>query len=164
MVEERTQARGGFRRPIKFGPFIRDFLSVNPETWAYEVYRAYKEALEAIPLSRKRGKRRAPSILSFLKYLWILRQLGLIEYVTTPEGEIKEERSMDHAEQETEWTKKNPLLIFRAVPGELGNPAWEYPWQAYLGYSPPRGKKKGGNSIADLSRRSLGEAGLRIAD
>lgn len=142
MVEERTASRGGFRRPIKFGPFIRDFLSVNPETWAYEVYRAYKEALEAIPLSRKRGKRRVPSYHSFSKYLWILRQLGLIEYVMTPEGEIKMESSLDHAGVETEWTGQHPLLIFRAVAGELGNLNWEYPWQAYLGYSPPRGKKK----------------------
>lgn len=82
MTMPRLPKNGGFLRPVRLGEFIRDSLSSGRITWANELYREYKQKMEAIPLSDKRaGTRRVMSVNSFFIYLYACRKLNLLEYV-----------------------------------------------------------------------------------
>ncbi|MDI6884800.1 MAG: hypothetical protein QMD22_00330 [archaeon] len=62
-------------RTAPTGLFIRDYLLDHGEGYAMQIWRALKE---------KRGSKKVCSYSSFVaNYIWILRQLGLIEKVRT---------------------------------------------------------------------------------
>ena len=127
----RDPSRGGFRRPVQLSLWIRDHLSDGQETWAYRLYGDYSNEMRAIPLSRKRGLRKVMKYESFLHYLYILRRLGLIEYVTTAGGEIYQETAEDKGGTERDYLA--PRNYFRAVLSRIGDSAWNQIWDAYRG-------------------------------
>ncbi len=125
--------RGGFRRPIQLSLFIRDAMSNGRQTHAFEIYKEYKEAVRAIP-PRKKGcaKRRCISYHGFLDYMFILRKLGLIEYVKTPGGRIVHEvATTKGGDEEAAYLAKTNII--QIVSGQESNPAWQNPWQASYG-------------------------------
>lgn len=61
---------------------------------------------------------------SFQHYIYILRQLGLIE--NTGEEFIADGKS---GSESMEWHEGHPSKLLRAT--DLGSPAWENPWEAY---------------------------------
>jgi len=82
--------KGGFLRPIRLGPWMQENLSDGHITWAFQIYREYREALGAAYEARgqKRTKRRGASYHTIRNYLFMLRKLGWIEYVgSDPMGE-----------------------------------------------------------------------------
>jgi hypothetical protein len=83
MVLPKYTPRGGFKRPIRIGEFIRDFLTNGP-AYGEEIYRAYKLHVQNISYTdpRKHGlKRRCIAYSGFRIYLNLARRCGLIEYV-----------------------------------------------------------------------------------
>jgi len=123
--------RGGFFHPLPPGSFIRDQLSGGSEWWGQELYTTYKQTMQAIPLARKKGKRHAPNPTSFRITLYMLRRLGLIEYVMTPEGEIAGDIPFDkggvNLKPELAKTRK-----FHAVMSRINDPAWGNIKAAYI--------------------------------
>jgi hypothetical protein len=80
--------RGGNRHPVPLGGFIRDILSSGGPTWGANIYRQYKEAVQAVPYTGKRGtplksgrRRRAGSYDYFSHYLHVCESLGLIRRI-----------------------------------------------------------------------------------
>lgn len=136
------KAVGGFAQPIQLSLFIRDFLADGRETWAFNLYRAYKEAVERTPLSKKKPRRRKRpdgtyAVTSgrhcikyegFRTYLYKARKLGLIEYVTLPDGSLRKETAVDKAGNYAPHLVE--AIFFRAVPGRLGDSAWSNLQQA----------------------------------
>jgi hypothetical protein len=128
---------GGFLKPVQWGPWIRDTLSDGHQTYGYELYSQYKAYSQSFP-TRRGTKRRVASYRTFTTYLYVLRELKLIEYVLDKDQNILT----------SEATGKDglpapdlaPRHYFRAVPVRLGDQAWGDPWFAYLGYKPVRKK------------------------
>jgi len=80
--------RGGFKRPVRIGEFIRDFLAGGHHAYGQEIYKAYKEAVQLVSYTdpRKTGhKRQCISYSGFSIYLSCARRLGLLEYCN-PDG------------------------------------------------------------------------------
>lgn len=133
MVTPRSRKKGGFIKPIQLSLFIRDQLVDGTETWGYDLYKMYKETAQAIPTARK-TKRKVISYNGFQHYLYVLRRLGLIEYVTTPDGEILSDTAHEKGGPDAAPAPQlAPTRFFRAVPGRLGDPAWGNIWKAYEG-------------------------------
>lgn len=109
---------------IQLSLFIRDFLADGEESWANEIYTAYKKAVEALPRHRGRGKRKVISYHNFLNYMYMLRKLGLIDYLRT-DGEI-----------DTEVSSKPylaPKHFIQADMSRIGDPTWNNPHKALYG-------------------------------
>lgn len=94
-----------YTKPIRFGPWLRDYLSDGGEHYANEVYHAYKRAHRLayqtwyeesnIPVS-KRQIHKQMGRTTFINYLWFLRKLQWIAYVpdpSEPDG-IRKQRSI----------------------------------------------------------------------
>jgi hypothetical protein len=127
---------GGYAQPIQLSIFIRDYLADGRETWGFDVYRAYREAVDATPYSgRKLHKRKRAdgstytksgrgciSYSGFRSYLFYARKAGLIEYVTNPDGTIKEEPAVDKAGNFAPHLA--PTKFLRAVPSRINDPGW----------------------------------------
>ena len=131
MTLPRARKRGGFVKPIQLSIFIRDQLTGGVETWGYDLYKMYKEAAQAIPTARK-TKRKVISYNGFQHYLYVLRRLGLIEYVLTPEGEILSDTAHEKGGPDAALAPQlAPTRFFRAIPDRLNDPAWGNIWEAY---------------------------------
>lgn len=114
---------GGFAKPIQLSLFIRDFLADGRETWAQNLYAAYKQAVQAIPSKKKAaGKRRVISYAGFRTYLYKARKIGLIEYVTLPDGSLKTDTAVDKAGNFAPYLAK--AIFFQAVLSRINDPAW----------------------------------------
>lgn len=125
-------SRGGFRKPIQLSLFIRDYLLTQGDTWGFNLYAAYKQAAQAIPRSRKKGKRHVITYPNFITYLYVLRRLGLIEYTIDPStGKIKEDTAVDKAGNYAPYLSKTHY--FHIVAGRSGDSAWSNIWLAYKG-------------------------------
>jgi len=122
--------KGGFRRPVKLSTWIRDKLAGGATYHAYGLYGDYVNEVGSIPLSRNRGKRHVIGYRGFVSsYLYVLRQLGLIEYVTDEQGNVLEEEALDKGGNPAPYLAKR--RYFRAVASRLSDPAWENIWEAY---------------------------------
>lgn len=80
--------RGGFKRPMRIGDFILEYLSGGVKAYGHEIYAAYKERMQLISYTdpRKMGhRRRCINFQGFSVYLSCARRLGLIEYCN-PDG------------------------------------------------------------------------------
>ena len=133
-----TRQRGGFKKPVQLSLYIRDQLADGRETWAQQLYGDYVTAAQSTRLKvRQRligrprigAKRQIISYEGFRSYLYVMRRLGLVEYVTTPTGEIQTEPAEGKGGQPAPYLAER--RYFRANPGELGNPAWANIWEAY---------------------------------
>lgn len=131
----RRKPTGGFMKPVQWGPWIRDELSDGHQTWGYELYSAYAAHVRTFP-TRNKGKRRVASYRSFTTYLYVLRELGLVEYVREDDGEIKKEEAS--GKDGLPAPDLAPRHYFQVVMNRIGDQAWGDPWFAYLGYKPGR--------------------------
>ncbi|KKL83468.1 hypothetical protein LCGC14_1974440 [marine sediment metagenome] len=118
---------GGFAPGrIQLSLFIRDYLTSNSDSYAMQIYTAYKTAVLAQPKHRGKGPRKVSSYHSFLGHMFMLRQLGLISYLRDPAGEI-----------ESEEAENRPYLapkhFLQAVPEKLSDIAWQNPHRALYG-------------------------------
>lgn len=96
------------------------------ESWSQDIYGAYVAAVSIIPRQRGKARRTHINYQGFLTYAYMLRRLGLIEYIP----------GADTLEVPGEAIKTdvpyNPNLIskrhyVRLVPDRLGDPAWNNP-------------------------------------
>lgn len=141
---------GGFARPIQVSLFIRDYLADGTETWAFNLYKAYKEEVQAqrrnidtgrmeyvYPYKRKNlqnVRRKVCSYGSFRTYLYKARQLGLIEYVDPGSHDTQPmTKGGEYAQRADESFYLERLLYFRAVLDHLNDSAWQN-LQAAMGY------------------------------
>jgi len=116
---------------IQLSTFIRDSLADGQESWAYEIYNAYRDAVQAVPLHRGRGKRKVISYHGFLNYMWMLRRLGLIIYLRDPVGEIDTEPAVDKSGAPAPHLA--PKHFIQADVSKIGDPAWQNPHKALYG-------------------------------
>lgn len=125
-MERKPNVGGWSPGRLQLSLFIRDYLVDQGNSWAHAIYRAYTMAAEAIPKHRGKGPRKTANYHSFLNYMYILRQLELIELVSE-EPRPTEDRA----------GQPNPQLsrrrYYRAAPGRLGDPAWNNPRKALYG-------------------------------
>jgi len=87
--------RGGFQRPLAFGPWLKEALIGAGITYGEQLYRSYKFAMEeayekldeeaGVPPTQRK-KRHIMSQGTFRTYLFILRKLGWIEAVIGKDG------------------------------------------------------------------------------
>ena len=125
-----TKPTGGFRRPVQLSTWIRDQLADGRETHAYALYGDYVTLMKELPLARKRGRRSLIKPESFRNYLYILRRLGLIQYVIDPStGKPREEMALDKGGNPAPQMAMR--LYIRANMARIGDPAWEQIWDAY---------------------------------
>ena len=122
---------GGFNKPVQWGPWINDTLSDGRQSHGYELYRQYKQHCLSFPL-RRDGKRRTCSESTFRHYLYVLRELGLVEYVRDAAGDIQ--TSTAHGKDGNPTPDLAARNYLHAVMGRLGDAAWGDPWTAYRGY------------------------------
>ena len=115
---------------IQLSTFIHDYLAGGQESWAFEIHQAYKTAMLATPRHRG-GKRRVISYSSFLNYMYILRKLGLIEYLRDPEGEIDTEPAQDRLGAPAPHLA--PRHFIQANMSRINDPAWYNPRRALYG-------------------------------
>lgn len=163
-----SSTRGGFRRKVQLGLFIRNYLA-SQDAVSHDIYTAYKGAVQSEPTSedlkkarrkirraiirQKRSrkgehvivtvaeidanldtylaryrnrKRRCCSYNSFMHYIWVLRQLGLVE--ATGEAIAAQGKS---GSQQTEWHESHRGIVIHALPSGLNDSAWSNLWQAY---------------------------------
>lgn len=125
----RTRQIGGHRRPILLSSWLYNQLSGGAEFKGQKLYAEYKKAMWSFPLVRKRGKRKVVSYNGFMHYVYILRRLGLIEYMRDAAGNIIEEEAKDKGGSPAPQLAR--VRYFRAVPDKLGDPAWEGIREAY---------------------------------
>jgi hypothetical protein len=132
MVQRRLPKVGGwFPGRVQLSLFIRDYLSDGQESWSYEIHQAYKKAIEAIPRHRGQSKRKVISYHGFLNYMYMLRQLGLIEYLRTTTGEIDTEEAKDKGGGPAPHLA--PKHFIQANMGRINDPAWQNPHKALYG-------------------------------
>lgn len=125
--------KGGFMRPLSLSLFIRDYLMQHGESWGFDVYQAYKEEAQGIPLARGKGKRKVISASGFRNYMWVMRHLGLIEYVTNPDGTTKTAPAVDKSGAPAPHLAD--AIYIRIILGREGDSAWTNIWKAYRGVS-----------------------------
>lgn len=126
---------------LQLSTFIRDSLAQVEATWGYSIYSAYRKAMKEEPTRKGKKKRRAISFASFSNYMYLLRRLGLIEYVLDDDGEIVTEDPergnvpgelwVDDEDAGIKGGAKRQLI--RIVPGKVGDPAWINPRKALYG-------------------------------
>ncbi|MBU1067769.1 hypothetical protein KKE60_08285 [Patescibacteria group bacterium] len=127
MTQPQRPKVGGFAPGrIQLSLFIRDYLTTNLDSYAMEIYTAYKQAVLAQPKNRGKGPRKVSSYHSFLGYMFMLRRLGLVTYLRDTAGEV-----------ETEEAENRPYLapkhFIQAVPEKLSDPGWQNPHRALYG-------------------------------
>ncbi len=116
--------KGGFLRKVRFGHFIREYLSGGKEAYAGELYQAYIGEVQSV--ARKGKNAHVMSYGSFRAGLFLMRKIGLIAYVDKSGG-----LTTDPARAESEASDMPnlaPKLFFTLVPGQDGNPAWDDIW------------------------------------
>ena len=94
---------GGFKRPVGTGEFIRDFLLRHGEAYPNQVYSAFRKEYKK--------ERYVTSYASFRKYFYILKELGLIEF-------LREEPSSKGG-----FSRR----IYRITPGKEDSEKWLSP-------------------------------------
>ncbi len=129
--------RGGNRHPVPLGNFIRDILSSGGPTWASNIYRQYKEAVQAVPYTGKRGtplksgrKRRAGSYEYVKHYLHVCEALGLIRRIegrTQPPVQHSA-GGYDPGAPDLQIPGFQDAQFWELVPGQESNPDWHDPW------------------------------------
>ncbi len=126
MVQQQPQIGGFHAGRIQLSPFIRDYLTVNLDSYATAIYKAYKEKVLAEPKRRGKGPRKICSYHSFLGYMYMLRQLGLVSYLRDPAGKIEEEAAENRP-------YLAPKHFIQAVTEKLSDPGWQNPHRALYG-------------------------------
>ena len=123
MTLPKYSPRGGFKRPIRIGEFIRDFLSGGVIAYGEQIYKAYKERVTLISYTdpRKMGhRRRCINYAGFGVYLSCARRLGLIEYCnpdgSSPQGALVTEPAM--------YPQAAARRYNRLTAGADSSPAW----------------------------------------
>lgn len=131
-MTERLPTIGGWSPGrIQLSTFIRDYLADGQESWAYEIYLAYKKAVEAMPKRRGRGKRKVISPGGFRNYMWMLRKLGLIIYLRDRAGKIDTEPAVDKSGALAPHLV--PKHFIQADMSRIADPAWHNPHAALYG-------------------------------
>jgi hypothetical protein len=178
--------RGGFKRRVQLGPFIRDMLVINGEMVPHDIYIAYKNEVQkepskdALTLARKRvrnalvkakrerphqrvkvteeeieaaypvylqggvfivgdkkidwrphalkGKKRVGSYNSFMHYIWLAKDLGLIE--KTGNQAVAMGKSGSSSEQ---WHEEHLSETIRITSDGTSSDAWNNLWIAKYG-------------------------------
>lgn len=128
---QRPTIGGWYLGRIQLSTFVRDFLSNGEESWAHEIYMAYKRAAEGVPLQRGKGKRKVISYHGFLDYMYMLRKLGLIEYLMTATGEVDTEEATGGGGVSAPYLA--PKRFIKAVISRINDPAWQNPHQVLYG-------------------------------
>ncbi len=126
MAQQRPQIGGFAPGRIQLSIFIRDYLTSNLDSWSQEIHTAYKTAVLTQPKHRGKGPRKICSYHTFLGYMYMLRQLGLVTYLRDTSGEIESEE----AENRPYLAQKH---FVQAVPEKLSDPAWQNPHRALYG-------------------------------
>lgn len=71
-------------------------------------------------------KKRCISYNGFMHYIYVLRQLGLVEYT----GEEFPARGKAGSEPSA-WHEEHPSVMLHAISGSISDPAWNNIWEAY---------------------------------
>ncbi len=129
MLPRQPKVSGWSPGRLQLSLFIRDYLADGKESWAHAIYGAYALAVLETPLHRGRGRRKVISYHGFLNYMYMLRKLGLIEYVLE-DGEIKTDEALDKGGNPAPLAKRQYI---RAVMDRLGDPAWHNLHRALYG-------------------------------
>lgn len=95
--------RGGFRRRLGTGEFVRGYLKEKGPSYVQEMWRAFKS------WCRSWGYEPA-SYESFRSYFWNLKELGLVEKDREEESPFGENR-----------------IYYKINPARVDHPAWEDP-------------------------------------
>ncbi len=129
--------RGGNRHPVPLGYFIRDVLRTGGPTWGANIYRQYKEAVQAVPFKGKHGRelksgrrRRVGSYEYFSHYLHVCESLGLIrriEGLTQPAVQHTA-GGFDPGAPELQVPNFQEAQFWELVPGMEDAPEWQDPW------------------------------------
>ncbi|MDD5229743.1 MAG: hypothetical protein PHC43_00280 [Candidatus Marinimicrobia bacterium] len=129
--------RGGNRHPVLLGYFIRDVLQSGGPTWGANIYRQYKEAVQAIPYiglrgkALKSGKKRKPGSYNyFTHYLHVCEELGLIRRIDgmTQPAVQHTAGGYDPSAPELQVNNFQDAQFWEVVPGSLGASEWSDPW------------------------------------
>jgi hypothetical protein len=129
--------RGGNRHPVPLGYFIRDILSSGGPTWGSNIYRQYKEAVQAVPYMGKRGqdlksgrKRRAGSYDYFSHYLHVCEALGLVRRIEgmTQAPVQHTAGGYDPGAPDLVVPNFQQAQFWEIVPGREGASEWADPW------------------------------------
>ena len=108
--------RGGFQRPVAFGPYLKGALIEAGITYGEQLYRSYKAAIteaydrldddENVPITMRK-RRRIMTMGTFRTYLYILRRLGWIEEALGEDGKPLESPAHLHgSETEIDYLAK----------------------------------------------------------
>jgi len=101
---------------------LHERVSVSREEVEVEVQRMLS-ARAVLPI---RGGKRCMNYNSFMHYIYILHQLGLIEYTGEEETAAGKAGSITGP-----WHETHPAVMLRAGAGTESDPAWQNPWAAY---------------------------------
>ncbi len=120
---------GGFQKAIATGAWVNQRLMAG-EDYIENMWRAYSKEIRSVELQRPRKGRRfykAPSYLSFAKYISALHRLGLLEM--TREEQVP-----------PPYGKAIPRHYFRIAPGMAADAAWDNPmrWAFVAERVPPK--------------------------
>lgn len=139
MVLPRSMGRGGNRHPVPLGYFIREVLQTGGPTWASNIYRQYKAAVQAVPRIGKRGKainggpkRRVGSYDYFTHYLHVCEDLGLVRRIPGMTQPAVEHTAggYDPGAPELQVPNFQEAQFWELVPGREGASEWNDPWGA----------------------------------
>ncbi len=131
--------RGGNRHPILLGFFIRDILTSGGPTWGSNIYRQYKEAVQAVPYIGKSGrplksgkKRRAGSYEYLKHYLHVCEKLGLIRRIEgrTQPAVQHVAGGFDPGAPDLQVPGFQESQFWEIVPGRENDSDWSDPWGA----------------------------------
>ncbi len=128
-----------FNNDISLSSFVRLAMMDGSPHHAEELHAAYVAAVAALPPPVRGGKRRACSYACFRNLMYILRRLGLVEYVVTGEGEVltapahQRGTNFISASSMPENPNLAPARLLRMVPGAETNVSWRDPWSFYVG-------------------------------
>ena len=129
---------GGFQKAVATGAWVNRRLMVG-EDYVERMWRDYSREVRSVPLRRPREGRRfykAPSYLSFAKYIYALHHLGLI--VLTREEPVS--TVVTKTGRLASYLSAIPRHYFTIVPGKENDPAWDNPmrWAFVAVKAPPK--------------------------
>lgn len=131
--------RGGNRHPVPLGFFIRDVLVSGGSTWGANIYRQYKEAVQAVPYTGKSGKplksgrrRRAGSYDYVKHFLKVCESLGLIRRIEgrTQPAVQHSAGGYDPGAPDLQIPNFPEAQFWEIVPGQENASEWADPWGA----------------------------------
>jgi len=131
--------RGGNRHPVPLGAFVRDILSSGGPTWGANIYRQYKEAVQAVPYTGKSGKplksgrrRRAGSYDYVKHFLKVCESLGLIRRIEgrTQPAVQHSAGGYDPGAPDLNIPNFPEAQFWEIVPGMENASEWADPWGA----------------------------------